>query len=211
MHGVEQAERLGDALLQVATVRLLWKDAPDVDVYLDGQVVNGLTGVPFKAVSGYLTVGAATHNVKVYVAGTTTDPVIDANVTLLPGTAYTVAATGLVSAGDLRPLVLVDDRQGPAANRSVVRFVHLSPDAPNVDIKVMNGPTLFSNVAFRGFAGYDEVAPGTYDLEARLSSGSALALSVPDVTLMGSESYTVFAVGLAGDGTLGVVLTKDTP
>ena len=135
-----------------ATLRVahLSPDAPGVDVYLDGQVVNGLTGVPFKAVSGYLTVGATTHNVKVYVAGTTTDPVIDANLTLLPGTAYTVAATGLVSAGDLKPLVLVDDRQGPAANRSLVRFVHLSPDAPNVDIKVMNGPTLFSNVAFRG-------------------------------------------------------------
>ena len=101
-----------------ATLRVahLSPDAPGVDVYLDGQVVQGLTGVPFKAVSGYLTVGAATHNVKVYVAGTTTGPVIDANVTLLPGTAYTVAATGLVSSGDLRPLVLVDDREGPAAN-----------------------------------------------------------------------------------------------
>ena len=55
------------------------------------------------------------------------------------------------------------------------------------------------------------MAPGTYDLEARLSTGGALALSVPDVMLLGSESYTVFAVGLAGDSTLGVVLVKDTP
>lgn len=185
-------------------------DAPDVDVYLDGQVVNGLTAVPFKAISGYLTVGAATHNVKVYVAGTTTDPVIDANLTLLPDTAYTVAATGLVGLGDLSPLVLVDDREGPATNVALVRFVHLSPDAPNVDIKVMDGPTLFSNVAFRGFAGYDDVAAGTYDLEARLTNGGALALSVPAVELMGSETYSVFAVGLAGDGTLGVVLVQDT-
>lgn len=196
------------AVLRVAH---LSPDAPPVDVYLDGQVVNGLTGVAFKAVSGYLTVGASTHNVKVYVAGQTTNPVIDANVTLLPGTAYTVAATGLAGANDLKPLVLVDDREGAGANASLVRFVHLSPDAPNVDIKVTNGPTLFSNVAFRGFDGYDEVAPGTYDLEARLSSGGALALSVPDVMLAGTESYTVFAVGLAGNATLGVVLAKDTP
>ena len=186
-------------------------DAPNVDVYLDGQVVSGLTSVPFKAVSGYLTVGAATHNVKVYVAGTTVGPVIDANVTLLPGTAYTVAATGLVSAGDLSPLVLVDDREGATTNVALVRFVHLSPDAPNVDIKVLNGPTFFSNVAFRGFAGYNDVAPGTYDLEARLSTGGARALSVPGVMLTGRETYTVFAAGLAGDGTLSVVLVQDTP
>lgn len=194
-----------------ASVRVahLSPDAPNVDVYVDGQAV--LSDVPFKAVSDYLSVGASTHDVKVYVAGSTTNPVIDADLTLLPGAAYTVAATGLVGSADLSPIVLVDNRQGPASNGAFVRFVHVSPDAPNVDIKVQDGPTLFSNVVFRGFAGYGEVASGTYDLEARLSDGGALALSVPGVTLMGSESYTVFAVGLAGDGSLSVVLVKDTP
>jgi hypothetical protein len=196
-----------------ATLRVahLSPDAPSVDIHLDGQLVAGLAGVPFKAVSGYLTVGAATHNVQVYVAGTTTNPVIDANVTLLPGKAYTVAATGLVGSGDLSPLVLLDNRSGTTSGNSLVRFVHLSPDAPNVDIKVKNGPTLFGNVAFRGFAGYEGVGSGTYNLEVRLSSGGAVALDVPGVELMNGASYTVFAAGLAGDGSLSAVLVKDTP
>ena len=186
-------------------------DAPNVDVYVNDTLVAELTNVPFQAVSGYLDLGAATQNVKVFVTGTNTNPVIDADLTLLPGEAYTVAATGLVGASDLVPIVLTDNRQSGAANESRVRFVHLSPDAPNVDITVEGGPTLFSDVAFREFTDYGTVSAGTYDLEARLSSGGALALAVPDVTLMGGETYTAFAAGLAGDGSLSVVLAQDTP
>ena len=186
-------------------------DAPNVDIYVNDTIVGALTNVPFEAVSGYLELGAATQNVKVYVTGTTMNPVIEADLTLLPGRAYTVAATGLVGSSDLTPLVLEDDRQSAAAGESKVRFVHASPDAPDVDITVENGPTLFSDVAFRAFTEYGAVSAGTYDLEARLSADGALALAVPDVTLMGGENYTAFAAGLAGDGSLRVVLAQDTP
>jgi hypothetical protein len=185
-------------------------DAPGVDVYLDGELVAGLVDVPFQAISGYLSVSATTHNVKVFVTGTSVDPVIDANVTLNPGWSYTVAATGLVGSADLLPIVLVDDRDGGAFGEALVRFVHFSPDAPAVDIVVQGGPTLFGDVAFRGLTGYDPVAAGTYDLEVRLSEDGGLALSVPGVQLDGSESYTVFAIGLAGDTTLAALLVQDT-
>jgi hypothetical protein len=185
-------------------------DAPAVDIYLDGQMVGALTGVPFKVVSGYLTVGASTHNVKVYAAGTTTNPVIDADVTLLPNRAYTVAATGLLA--DITPIVLEDDRTAPAAGQSHVRFVHASPDAPAVDIQVANGgPTLFTGTSFRQFAGYSQVGSGMYDLEVRLTSNDALALAVPGVQLNGSTNTTIFAIGLAGDGSLEALPVTDTP
>ena len=200
--------------LEPATASLrvahLSPDAPNVDVYLDGGLVPGLAGVPFRAVSGYLDVSAATHRLQVFVAGTMSDPVIDANVTLLPGGAYTVAATGLVGAADLTPLVLMDDRDGASAGRSLVRFVHTSPDAAAVDIMVAGGPTLFMDVAFRSAAGYAEVGSGSYDLEVRLADGGALALPVPGVSFMDGASYTVFAVGLAGDGTLDALLVADS-
>jgi hypothetical protein len=177
-------------------------DAPAVDVYLNDTIVLSLTNVPFSVLSGYLSVPATTHNVKVYVTGTTTGPVINETVTLLPSTSYTAAATGLVGAGDLTALVLVDDSAGPEAGQALVRFVHLSPDAPEVDVVVASGPTLFGGYQFREFSDYSGVAAGTYDLEVRLTSGGALALSVPGVQLMDGTSYTVFAIGLAGDGSL---------
>jgi len=196
-----------------ASVRVahLSPDAPAVDVSLDGTPVAALTAVPFSAVSSYLTVSAATHRVQVFATGTTTNPVIDATLTLRPGVAYTVAATGLLGATDLQPLVLVDDRAGATNGQAKVRFVHTSPDAPAVDIVVSGGPTLFPDVSFRESAGYTGTAAGTYDLEARLTTGGALALSIPDVALAAGENYTAFAIGLAAGESLAALLVQDTP
>lgn len=201
------APEAATALLRVAH---LSPDAPPVDIYLDGNLVTGLAGVEFGAVSGYLEVDAAAHRVQVFAAGSTMNPVIDATVTLAEDSATTVAATGLLAAGDLQPLVLVDDRSGNAGGAHV-RFVHTSPDAPAVDVRVASGPTLFSNVAFRANAGYGAVAPGTYDLEVVVSGAGVVALPLPGVALSGGTNYTVFAVGLAGDGSLDALVAIDTP
>jgi hypothetical protein len=196
------------AMLRVAH---LSPDAPAVDVHLNGQVVSTLTSVPFGVVGGYLEVPAASHRIEVFAAGTQINPVIEASVTLLPSASYTVAASGLVGAGDLSPVVLVDDREGTGDERARVRFAHMSPDAPVVDIVVTEGPVLFDDVSFRATAGYDEVAAGSYELEVRLAEGGALALSIPGVELAMGASYTVFAVGLAGNGSLDALLVRDTP
>jgi hypothetical protein len=186
-------------------------DAPNVDVWLDGSIVAALTDVPFQAVSGYLTVPAVTANVQVYVTGTSSNPVLDLDVTPLPGRSYTAAATGLVGQSDLQALLLEDDRI-PASGEAQVRFVHASPDAPAVDVAVADGgPTLFSGVAFRESAGYAAAAPATYDLEVLIASNKAQALLVPGVVLSSGTNYTIFAIGLAGDGSLAALPVVDTP
>ncbi len=82
-------------------------DAPNVDVWVDGETV--LTDVPFTAVSDYLTLPAGTYNVQVTATGST-EPVIDADLTLDAGMSYTVAATGLLA--DITATVL-DRRPNP--------------------------------------------------------------------------------------------------
>ncbi len=181
-------------------------DAPAVDIWVDGDRV--LQDVPFEAFSDYLEVPAGDRRIQVTPAGAETPLVIDATVTVEAGEAYTVAATGLLGSSDLSPIVLVDEPN--SGSDSWVRFAHTSPDAPAVDIVVSNGPTLFDGVAFRQAAGYNPVGAGTYDLEVRLDDGGALALSIPNVTLDPGTSYTAFAAGLAGDGSLKAILVEDT-
>ena len=107
--------------------------------------------------------------------------VLEADLTLAADTDYTVAATGELAT--IAPLVLVDNNSAPAAGNAHVRFVHLSPDAPNVDIAVTGGPVVFPNVPFKGVAGYAPVPAGTYDLEARIAGTSTVALALPGVTV----------------------------
>jgi hypothetical protein len=184
-------------------------DAPNVDVYVDGESV--LSNVPFTAVSGYLSVPSKTQEIEVFVSGTTMNPVISATLTWLPGEAYTVGATGLVGQNDLQPIVLMDNQIGNPNGDAHVRFVHTAPDAPAVNIRVANGgPTLFENVPFRGIADYIGVGAATYDLEVTIASNGQVVLTVPAVVLAGTTNYTIFAIGQAGNGTLAALPVVDS-
>ncbi len=193
----------GSTLVRVAH---LSPDAPAVDVLVNGARV--VTGAAFGDVTGYLTLPAGSARIQVVPAGASSPVVIDATLSLSSGAAYTVAATGLLGAGDLQPLVLSDDLN-PIAGQAKVRFVHASPDAPAVDIAVTDGPVLFQSVAFREFKGYAQVPGGTYNLEARPAGSTAVALKVPDVVLGGAGNYTIFAIGRLGNGSLSALAVRD--
>lgn len=171
-------------------------DAPGVDLLVDDAVAG--TNLTFPNNTPYLEVRAGTRNIKVNVTGTSTT-VIEADLPLSAGAYYSVFATGAVA--DIAPLVLADDLSTPASGKAHVRFVHLSPDAPAVDVAVASGPVLFGNTAFKGYSDFTPVDAGTYDLEVRLAGTSTVVLPLPGITLTAGKIYTVFARGfVAGAG-----------
>lgn len=169
-------------------------DAPAVDVWVDGQAA--LTNVPFNTISGYLNLTAGNHQVQVVPTGKTEPAVISATLNLAADKDYTVIAAGKLA--EIAPVVLEDNNAAPAAGKAHVRFVHLSPDAPAVDIAVKGGPVLFGNVVFKGVGAYTPVDAGTYDLEVRPAGKTDVVLPVAGLKLDAGTIYTVFAMGLAG-------------
>ena len=188
-----------------ATVRVLHAspDAPAVDIYLDDAAVSALTNVPFATLSDYLDVPSGDHNVKVYATGTTTDPVIDVDVTLAAGTAYTIAATDAVAA--ITPQVLVDD-PAPDCDTAQVRVVHFSADAPAVDVAPAGATpdeAVIKNLAYPDASDYVALPGGTYDLEVRPAGETTVALDLPGVAVEDCMAYSVFAIGSAADPAVG--------
>jgi len=172
-------------------------DAPEVDVLInDGTAVEDLG---FTANTGYVPLTPGEYNVKVNAANTTTT-VINENLALDPAANYTVFAVDQLS--EITVLVLADDLTTPASGKAHVRFVHLSPDAPAVDIALAGGgAVLFPNVSFTEFLGFAPLDAGTYDLEVRVAGTSTVALPLPNITLQAGKIYTVYAKGfLAGSG-----------
>jgi len=205
---------LGSALLAMnaaavsadgnARVRVLHAspDAPAVDVLLDGTIVPSLTNVPFGVISGYLTVPAGEHNVKVVATGTDT-AVIDATVTLAAGTSYTIAAIGPVAS--IQPKIFVDD-PNPQAGSAKVRVVHLSPDAPAVDVAPDGADpadAVVKNLAYPDATDYLALPPGSYDLEVRVAGTTTVALQLDPLSLAAGRAYSVFAIGSAAAEPLG--------
>jgi len=168
-------------------------DAPGVDLLVDGNIAG--TNLQFPNNTAYLGVASGTRNIKVNVTGTSTT-VINASPNLAPGFNYSVFAIDSVS--KISALVLTDNLAAPASGKAHVRFVHLSPNAPAVDIAVTGGPVLFPNVSFKGSSAFTPVTAGTYDLEVRLAGTSTVVLPLPGITLTNGKIYTVFARGFVG-------------
>jgi uncharacterized protein DUF4397 len=198
-----------------AMVRVLHAspDAPAVDIYINDAIVDGWTNVPFGTLSDYMAVPADTYNVKIYATGDTTSPVIDTDVTVDAGKSYTIAASGLLADNSLKAYPFVDE-PNLQQDKALVRVVHLSPDAPAVDVAPDGGDALITNLEFPNATDYAALAPGSFDLEVRLAGTMTVALDLDPITLDAGKAYSVFAIGSAaqppaGGNALQVVAALD--
>ena len=173
-------------------------DAPGVDLLIDDVKVN-TQPLTYPNNTGYLDAETGTRNIKVNVAGTSTS-VINGNLDLEVDKYYSVFAVDQVS--EITALVLEDDLTMPAAGKAHVRFVHLSPDAPAVDVAVASsGAVVFSNIEFKESTAFTPLDAGTYNLDVRVTGTSTVALVLPPITLQAGKIYTIFAKGfLEGTG-----------
>jgi hypothetical protein len=173
-------------------------DAPGVDLLVDDQKVNS-AALTFPSNTGYLAVNSGTRNIKVNAAGTSTS-VINANLTLEANKNYSVFACNRLAT--IEAVVLEDNLTAPAAGKAHIRVVHLSPDAPAVNIGVAGSSSnLFTNLAFKGATAFTPVDAGTYNLEIRLASNNSVVLPIPSVALAAGKIYTVFARGFVAPPT----------
>lgn len=169
-------------------------DAPNVDVYVDGDRV--LSSVPFGATSQYLELPPGTYPVEITAAGDRNTVVFDDDVTVESG-AYTIVAAGeLAEDGKpFKPLVLSDDTSDPGSDQARVRLVHVSPDAPAVDVTA-NGTTVFDGVDYRETA-TTTVPARNYTLQVRpdRETNDGEPVGSFDLQLDGGTVYTVYAAG----------------
>ncbi len=183
-------------------------DTPNVDVYVNDEPVAELRNVSYGTVSSYLPLPAGAQNVKVYAAGESSKPLVDADLDLRDGAAYTVAAVGLTEDDSLQAQVYADDNTLPAEEDAKLRVIHASPDVDSVDIGPKNSDDLFTNLGFPNATRYVEVPAGAYPLEGTLTGSDEVAFTA-DAALAPQTVYTAYGIGLAGEDTFQVKLVKD--
>lgn len=188
-------------------------DAPAVDIVVNNQFASPLVkNLSFPNFTGYVTVPAATYNVKVAAAGTQTT-VINADLPLANGANYTVIA--LDTLAKISPLVLAD-KPRPIATEAQLRAIHGSSLAGLVDVYVtapgasINGVNAaIKNFAFKADSGYLGLPPGKYAISLTAPGTKTIALGPLDVTLEAGGIYTVLARDEVGLGGANVTLLDD--
>ncbi|WP_084618204.1 DUF4397 domain-containing protein [Cellvibrio sp. OA-2007] len=184
-------------------------DAPSVDITANNGATPAIANLAFPETTGYLNLPAATYNFKVTPNATTMPVVINADVPLMNGSAYTLIALGGLA--NIEPLLLTDDNRS-VATEAKVRLVHGSTLAGNVDIYVTapgagiaSATPAFSNIPFKASTGYVSLAAGNYDVIIAPVGTKTEAIKVP-VSLMAGGVYTAIARDGAGlTAALGVI------
>lgn len=172
-------------------------DAPAVDFYVDGQ--KAWSDIGYKTVSQYISVTAGNHTITVRTAGQPNSaPVAEGQQSIDANSFFTGIAAGKLN--QQKVAFFPDSLSTPPAGKSMVRFVHLAPEVPGVDVRVVNGPTLFTNIAFLGGSQYATVDAGTYNLALYPTGASSPTL----FTANGVEVPPGVVATAIGSGGVGV-------
>jgi hypothetical protein len=168
-------------------------DAPDLGIVVDNRQINTYP-FDYADYTGYLRFYTGERNLKFRPFGAA-NAVVDSTVTFESGTAYSVFV--IDEYPEVGLLVLEDEVDtAPADGQALIRFLNLSPDAPEIDLAVQ-GETdvLVSEKAFREESEFVEVTADEYDFEVRTSSGDIVKLNIPDITLQSGWYYTIVVRG----------------
>jgi hypothetical protein len=163
-------------------------DAPDLDILINTQKLNSQ---PFKysEYSNYVSFNPGSVRVK-FAPVNAVNAFIDTALTFQQDKVYSIFVVDQLAEIDV--LVLKDSLVTPASGKAGIRFVHLSPDAPAVDVATTgtSAANLFSNVAFKGSTEFIQLTAGTHTLQVKNAGGSDVLLPVPNVDLTAGRIYT---------------------
>ena len=176
--------------MNISYVRVLnaSPDAPAVDIYINGGLI--FKNIKFKDFTEYVQLSMGQYKMEVYPVGQMDKPVLAQNIQVPEKQVITIAAAGNFEDLQLIPYI-EGNADGLAMNQSRVRVIHLSPDAPEVDV-LINGQIAF--VGFMDATDYIQVASGTYNIVVNLAGTNDTVLTFSP-QLNSQKVYTIYVVG----------------
>lgn len=165
-------------------------DAPTVDIYIDGKLA--VPNLAYTDISNYSYLEEGIHTIDIHPAGDEENVILSKMVDVPDGRIFTISAINNLD--NLELLLIEDDiDEIPSTKEATVRVIHLSPNAPAVDI-LANGDVLFNDLEFKEATDYVKVPSGSYDIDIALTGTDDIVLS-GNVNLKANRIYTIYAVG----------------
>ncbi len=181
-------------------------NSPALDIYIDGK--KAVSNLLYGSLAGYAALPTELHKIETYSAGQSTNPLLSISITLGKDTFTTMTLAGLLP--NLWHRFYRDMKESIPTNESYIRFVHMSPNAPALDVVTETGDVLFSSITFGRTEQYKKINPGIYKLLVRASGTPNVLLGLPQLTFEGGKAYTLYALGLLGGSpNLSVVVLID--
>lgn len=186
-------------------------DAPPVNVFVDGAEV--LSGVDYKAGSGFISLDRGSYEVRVdgILPGGNATVIGPVDLTFEKGNIYTIAAVNNVAA--IEPVVLEQPDEDVSAGSARLFVLHGVPGPLAVDVYVtapgaaLAGSAPVGTFDFKETLGPVEVAAGDYQVRVTLAGDpTALAYDSGTITLNDSDDLRLAAVPNTSAGPAAVTL-----
>jgi hypothetical protein len=172
----------------------------NIDVTVNNEAF--VSNLAYPNNSGYKTVVASNANIIVTPTGSTT-AILNGTMLLEKNTAYTFYVTD--SSHERKASFTKDDKTAPSAGKAKVRLLHLSPNAPNIDVSINGASNAnFNNRGFNDFMvngsyhSFTEVDAAGVTLQVKLAGTSTVIATLPAVTLTAGKIYTFIIKGFVG-------------
>ncbi|MCX7749275.1 MAG: DUF4397 domain-containing protein [Clostridia bacterium] len=166
-----------------------------VDIYANGSLIA--KSVAYRNFTPYIPILPGRININIFPSGLQVNPVYAGTLEISAQSISTLTAIGL------SPNISVQKIPDPILNvplgKVLIRFVHLSPGTPNLDMCLSCGPSLFENVAYTQVTDYAVSDAGTHIFQALLAGTGDSVLFVPHIRLMPNRLYSIYTVGLLGN------------
>lgn len=184
-----------------------------MNVFFDTLIKVG-SPIAFRGNSGYLAATPGSRTIQVRPAGSNAINYINLTnqqVEFNKATTLVVYDTTTASSTALRSVRLNDDLSLPASGQVKVRFLHLAPNAPAVDVTLVrtSGTTVDSvtltNRSYLGtnpnaasLSAFAGIPSGVYTIRVKLAGTQTVALQSTNANLSALNGiYTLFAAGTA--------------
>ncbi|KEI13825.1 hypothetical protein Z959_04945 [Clostridium novyi B str. ATCC 27606] len=181
-------------------------NAPAVDVYFNNQIIT--PNLKYKDFTQYMSILPGIYNIKVFPAGKLSSPIIDTRIKIPSNKILTLVIGNTLN--NILVLPYEEAKLPIPPNNAYVKFVHLSPDTPNLDITLTNDTILFKNVGFEKATKYIPLKTGDYTIHAKPTGTNKVILTVPNIILKPNRFYTLYIIGnLNGNPPLQMLIPLD--
>jgi hypothetical protein len=169
-------------------------DAPGIDILMENNRIN-FYPLRYADYTGYLNFYSGERQMRVspYDAA---NVVLDTMLTFEEGEAYSLFYVNEFS--KINTLLVEDEFVSPEEGNSAIRVIHLSPDAPNINVVRIAGQdsmAIAENGTYLQATDFEIVPSGIQSFEVLSPDSDQVLLSIPDVNLLSNRVYTIIARG----------------
>ena len=172
-------------------------DGSELDIMVES---NRITSQPFKYTnySGFLNFYTGNRQLR-FTSYNATNSLLDTTLNFQTSKAYSLFLIN--EASKLKTLVVQDNAEAPPTGKAFVRLIHLSPDAPEVNLSLGNTTNVFSQITFKEASAFVELNPGTWSFQLKSADGNDELINLPDINVQADKRYTVVIRGFVSPPT----------